>query len=241
MRLISPDLKVGVIRRILDKGTGPGTMSAHTLRLFGFTGAAFILLGIVIASLRFQGRQAERYSFLNHFISELGEVGVSRSAWVFNLGLILGGLITLPYLIGLGMAFRSLLAWLGVAAGVIAVLGVGAVGVFPLNNLTAHTTAANTYFRSGLVMIFFFGLAILFQPEGKILVPKTINLLSLAALIVYATFLVLLTRVKPVDQPVDVLDPLKTPDRPRVWPLAVMEWAVFFVSILWLIGVALYL
>lgn len=216
-------------------------MSAHILPLFGLAGGLCILLGIISSSLRFHGRQAERYSFLNHFISELGEMGVSRSAWAFNLGLILGGLIFLPYLIGLGIAFKSLLAWLGVAAGVLAALGVAAVGIFPLNNLSAHTAAAMTYFRSGLAMIFFFGLAILLQPEGKILVPKTINLLSLAALIIYATFLVLLARVKPVDHPVEVLDPPMTPDRPRVWPLAVMEWAVFFVSILWLIGVAFYL
>jgi hypothetical protein len=150
-------------------------------------------------------------------------------------------LIILPYLIGLGIAFRSPLAWLGVAAGIIAALGVAAVGIFPLNYLTAHTAAAVTYFRSGLVMIFFFGLAILLQPEGKIVVPKTINLLSLAALIFYATFLALLTRVKPVNHPVEILDPLMTPDRPRIWLLAVMEWVVFFVSVLWLIGVAYFL
>lgn len=216
-------------------------MSPHNLRLFGFAGAVCILLGIVYTSLRFQGRQTERYSFLNHYISELGEVGVSQSAWAFNLGLLLGGLIILPYLIGLGIAFRSPWAWLGVAAGIIAALGVAAVGIFPLNYLTAHTTAAVTYFRAGLVMIFFFGLAINFQPYGKIVVPKTINLLSLTALLFYAAFLALLTRVKPVNHTVEILNPLMTPDRPRIWLLAVMEWGVFFVSILWLIGVAYFL
>lgn len=212
----------------------------HILRLFAFAGAGFILVGTVYSSLRFHGRQAESYSFLNHFISELGEGGVSRSARVFNLGLVLGGLVILPYLIGLGIAFRSLLAWLGIAAGVLAALGVAAVGLFPLNNLTAHTAAAITYFRSGLVMILFLGLAILLQPQGKVLVPKTFNLLSLAAFIAYAIFLVMLARRRPVDQPLNGLDPLKAPDRPRVWPVAVMEWAVFFVSILWMVGVAFF-
>lgn len=216
-------------------------MSVHLLRYFGFAGAVCILLGIVFASLRFRGRHTERFSFLNHFISELGEVDVSRSAWAFNLGLILGGLTILPYLIGLGMAFGSLLAWLGVAAGLVAVLSVAAVGVFPLNKIGAHTIAAVTYFRAGLVMIFFFGLAVLLQPEGKTLIPKMFDLFNLAALIIYATFLLLLARVKPVNHAGEVLDPLRMPDRPWVWPLAVMEWAVFFVSILWLIGVAFFL
>jgi len=213
-------------------------MPLHILRLFAPAGAACILLGIIVAALRFRGRQAEHYSFLNHFISELGEVGVSRSAWAFNLGLILGGLIMLPFLIELGIAFRSLLAWLGVAAGVLAALGVTAVGIFPLNRLTAHAAAAITYFRSGLAMIFFFGLAIFVQPQGKILVPKSLNLLSLGAFLVYAAFLIRLARAKPVRPPEEELNPLSNPARPHIWLSAVMEWAVFLVSILWVVGIA---
>lgn len=50
-------------------------------------------------------------------ISELGEVGVSRAARVFNGGLLAGGLLLLPYTIGLGLAFRCLPGWVGTAAG----------------------------------------------------------------------------------------------------------------------------
>ena len=126
---------------------------------------------------------------LNHFISELGELGISRAAWIFNGGLLLAGLVMLPYVIGIGIVFGSLLGWLGTAAGVIAVLGVAAVGVCPINNIESHRTAAITYFRAGLVMVFFFGLAILFQPAGRATIPQAANLLSLLAFLAYAVFL----------------------------------------------------
>jgi hypothetical membrane protein len=65
-------------------------------QILSFAGAASAILGALIAGLAYRGRQNERYSILNHFISELGEVGISRLAWVFNLGLILCGLCLLP-------------------------------------------------------------------------------------------------------------------------------------------------
>jgi len=123
--------------------------------LFGILGTLIIVLGIATSALRYQGKQGEHFSLLNHFISELGEVGVSRSAGLFNLGMILGGLILVPYMIGLGFRFASLTGWLGSAAGVVATLAVAAVGIFPVNNLPAHVRAAMTYFRSGLIMVFF--------------------------------------------------------------------------------------
>jgi hypothetical membrane protein len=58
----------------------------------GFIGAAAITLGALITGLAYTGTAGERYSPLNHWVSELGEVGVSEQASVFNLGLIIGGL-----------------------------------------------------------------------------------------------------------------------------------------------------
>ena len=64
-------------------------------KLFGILGAGVALLGSVIAASVYSGKQGQRYSTFNHFISELGEVGVSRLAPVFNLSLILSGLALL--------------------------------------------------------------------------------------------------------------------------------------------------
>ena len=65
------------------------TASLAILRIFGTAGTGVIVLAIVYSALRYRGKRRERFSLLNHFISELGEVGVSSAAGVFNAGLIL--------------------------------------------------------------------------------------------------------------------------------------------------------
>ena len=208
--------------------------------LFGILGTGLISLGIGTSTLRYQGKRGERFSLLNHFISELGEVGISPSAKLFNLGMILGGLTLLPYMIGLGFWFDSLAGWLGSATGVVAVLAVAAVGIFPVNNLTAHTRAAMTYFRTGLVMVIFFALAIIFQPAGHKPIPQAANVLSLLAFIAYAAFLFLSGRRNDQDR-VEALDPHMESERPRILLLPLLEWAVFFTTLLWLFGMALFI
>jgi hypothetical membrane protein len=216
-------------------------MILDILRAFGFAGTGLILLAVIYPSIVYRGKRGERYSLLNHFISELGEVGVSRAAWAFNTGLILGGLLLLPYVIGLGTAFGSLMGWLGTAAGIITVLGVTAVGIFPMNNLKPHTIAAMTYFRAGLVMVFFFGLAILFQRAGRLASPPAANLLSLLAFLAYGAFLVLPRVSKKEQKPTDILDPEQVPERPRVWAFPTLEWMVFFSTIAWMFGMIFFI
>jgi hypothetical membrane protein len=216
-------------------------MAFIILRIFCFAGTGFLILAVLYPALVYRGKRGERYSPLNHFISELGEVGVSRAAWFFNTGLFLGGLALLPYVIGLGIKFGSLLGWLGTVAGVVAVLGVAAVGVFPMNKLQSHTIAAMTYFRAGLVMVFFIGLAVLFQPAGKSFIPPAANILSLLAFLAYGAFLFLPRVIKKEQKPVDTLGPDQIPDRPRIWALPILEWAVFFTTIAWLFGMIFFI
>ena len=208
------------------------------LRALGFAGPGLITLAIFYSALRYRGKRGERFSLLNHFISELGELGVSPAARVFNTGLILGGLVLLPYVVWLGFVFHSLAGWLGSAAGATTALSVSAVGIFPMNRLAPHGQAAMTYFRAGLAMVGCFGLAILLQRPGRIVVPQAANWLSLLAACCYASFLGWLTRSSSRETPTDPLDPEKTPERPRLWALPILEWAVFFSTILWLFGVA---
>ena len=216
-------------------------MTSNILRTFGFLGTGLIVLAVVFPMILYHGKLGERFSVLNHFISEIGEVGVSRAAWIFNIGLLLAGLVLLPYVVGMGMVFDSLLGWLGTAAGVIAVLGVAAVGVFPMNNFKPHKTAATTYFRAGLVMVFFFGLAILFQPSGKAIIPQAANMLSLLAFLAYGAFLVWPVAKRKEQTPTDILDPQQEPERPRIWALPILEWLVFFSTIAWLFGMTFFI
>ncbi len=200
-------------------------------------GVTLLSICALVAALTYTGRAGERYSILNHYISELGEVGVSRFAWLFNAGMILGGLCFLFFVIGLGIALRSFWGWLGLAAGVVASLSCSLVGVFPMNNLQPHIWAAMTYFRSGLLTVLFFGIAILSQPAPARVHPLS-NLAGLVALASYASFLITSTIVYRRKK-VAALVTDDLPQRPRVWPLAVLEWAIFLSTVFWFFSIAL--
>jgi hypothetical membrane protein len=210
-------------------------MTFNIFTIAALAGTGIILAGILIPAVIYRGKNRERYSVFNHYISELGELGVSRAARIFNLGLICGGLILAPYILWMGTLFESPLGWLGAGAGVVAVLSVAAVGIFPMNY------SAMTFFRSGLAMILITGLAIQFQPAGRVIVPKSANILSVLAGISYVTFLILLARPGKDDNEDHNPDPGNEPSRQRFIFLPFLEWLVFFSTISWLFGVVFFL
>lgn len=93
---------------------------------FGLAGAMVVLLCALVTALFYSAPAGEPYSLLNHFISELGEVGVSLLAWLFNLGLIAGSLLFIPFSLGLGLSLPGWLSKVG-------------MGIFPMNNLPLRT------------------------------------------------------------------------------------------------------
>jgi hypothetical membrane protein len=205
---------------------------------FGLAGAALVSLCALVAALFYTGPDGEPFSVLNHFISELGEVGVSPLAWLFNLGLIAGGLLLIPFCFGLGLSLPGWLSKVGLVAGLAAALSLSGVGVFPMNHLSPHITAALAYFRTGLATVILFGQAILFQPKEQVVLDRRVSLASLAAAACYGGFLVYMG-VNPIPGGAEALDPRFLSGRPAVWPLAVLEWLVFFSTILWFAVIAL--
>jgi hypothetical membrane protein len=205
---------------------------------FGLAGVIIVAFCSLVAALFYIGPEGESYSLLNHFISELGEVGVSPLAWLFNLGLVAGGLLFIPFSLGLGLSLPGWLSKAGMVAGIGAGLALAGVGFFPMNHLQPHITAALTYFRLGLVTVVLFGLAIQLQPKGGVVIDKRANLASLLAAACYASF-ILYASLTPTPGGTDALDPSFRSGRPPVWPLAVMEWLVFFSTIVWFAVIAL--
>ena len=201
----------------------------------GLTGSLIILLANLITALRYSGRNGEPYSMLNHFISELGEVGISPAARIFNTGLIFGGLLVAPFMFGLGQALHSLWGWLGTLFGLIAALGATFVGLYPMNNIKPHTRAAMTFFRAGLGMEICFGLAVFFQPSGQVVIPFAANFFSLFAILAFGAFLLLSDFIKN-DKTGQILDPQQTPQRPRFWLLPAIEWTVYLATLAWILG-----
>ena len=213
----------------------------HLFPWFGIFGAVVITLASIAAGSVYRGKSEERYSVFNHFISELGEVQVSRLAALFNLGLILCGVSFVIFSIGLGFNLSTLWGWLAAGAGVWAGSSCALVGLNPMDNLDPHMKAAMSFFRSGLVTMLLFGMAFVLQREGSQLLSPWMSLLSLIGAAVYGAFL--LRMGKPREDAEDLEEPALDPDaieeRPRFWLIAILEWAIFFVTIFWFLGVAL--
>ena len=171
------------------------------------------------------------YSPLNHFISELGEVGVSRLAWVFNLGLTLSGLSLIPACISLGLIIPGTLSKIGMVTGVITAVELALVGVYPMNNLKPHGRAAVTFFRGGLVMVLTFSLAIAFQPTNSLVMPRVFSLAGLPAISSFAAFLWMMHK----SSKQETEDPLQPMDkeRPKFWLMPTVEWCIFLTIVFW--------
>jgi hypothetical membrane protein len=208
---------------------------------FGVAGSLLIILCMILTALVYRGKKGERYSVFNHYISELGEVGVSKAAMVFNIGLIIGSLAFLPFVIGMGLSLQTLWAKIGMYVGIWSILSCALVGVFPMNYLKTHYWVAISYFRSGLVMVLLFSIAVFVQPPNGTVIPKISNLAGLLAFLCYAGFLLISdTKKKQGDAPESALDPETEVERPKYKKAAILEWAVFFSTILWFLIVALF-
>ncbi len=191
----------------------------------GVLGAAVVGAGCLIAALPYRGREGEAYSPLNHFVSELGEVGVSTHAAFFNGGLLIGGALITVFMAGLAGLDRHWLmrgaAVSGVLSGVFAFL----VGVFPMNQLAPHLVVAMAFFHLGLVTIGLFSAHVLRVPR----LPRWLFWVGLPPFLAFAALL-LLMRVSPFD-PRDLPLDFRRPD---VWPLPLVEWIVAFSTLVWI-------
>jgi len=205
-------------------------------RITGLIGVFFGLLGVILPGLVYRGKDGEKYSFLNHFISELGERGVSRWAWIFNLSIFFSGLGVVLGTISLGLGLPGFLAKLGMLFGVVTRVGLMMVGIFPMDNIKPHTTAAIIFFRGGLLMVLAFSLAILFPPQDEALVSRFYGLVGLIPVAAFASFLGLMWNVRDKGD-----EPLSTEElkRPKVWKFAISEWSVYFSIILWILVLSL--
>lgn len=198
----------------------------------GLAGSLVILAGVLLPALVYRGKEGERYAITRHFISELGEVGVSRLAVVFNSSLILAGLLFLLMLIGLGIDMNTAWGYVAMSAGIVTALACVFVGFFPMNKIKPHTIAALTYFRFGLVTVLLFSVAIVLQPAANKVIPRYALAFGVLSVAAYAVFLIHAGNVAKKQQE-NVLDTEKVFVRPRFWWMPFLEWLVLISTILW--------
>lgn len=204
----------------------------------GLAGSAVILVCILAAMSVYRGKNEERYSIWRHFVSELGEVGVSKFAWVFNAGLIVGGFLFFLMMPGVGLSLNSLWGYLATISGMIAAIGCLFVGVFPMNNIKPHIKAAMTYFRAGLATVLLFSIAILVQDKNERIIPLYALVVSGVGIFSYASFLFNLGKSLK-KQESNALDTSTIQERPHFWLMPLLEWMVVIFTILWFLIISI--
>jgi len=202
----------------------------------GLLGSAIILLGSLATAMLYHGKRGGSYSILNHYISKLGEVGVSRLAPVFNTSLFVGGVVLLIFVLGLGFYMQTKLGYVASAFGVFSCISCSLVGIFPMNNLSIHDVVAYSFFYNGLVAITLFTLVIFFDKQNKIskwlLVPGIMTVVSFASYIV-VPYIIRSTHGHTLHR--------HRMAQPHIRLNPVLEWSVFFTVIAWFVLMSIYL
>lgn len=212
----------------------------ETYPLFGWLGCLVIFLASLVTGLVYRGKDNEHYSPFNHYISELGELGVSRLAWLFNTGLVIGGILFVLMMVGLGLMLSSVWGLIASSVGMIAGVFCAMVGIFPMNHMKQHSFVAMTYFRAGLLTVLLYTIAVFVQPADGRVLPLYVNIFSLMAFLSYGLFILLVDRAEKKKNPNDtVLDTSEVARRPNFWIIPFLEWLVFFTTLLWFLAVSL--
>ncbi|MHA1377490.1 MAG: DUF998 domain-containing protein [Candidatus Helarchaeota archaeon] len=192
------------------------------------------LLVFLISGIFYTGSFGEHYSILNHFISELGEWGVSELAIVFNIGLIIVGFIYIPFLNGLGNYIKNKIAKIAKIAGLFSAIALIFVGIFAMNLLVPHYIAAMSFFYGGIVTVGLMTVSIQIQDEPRI--PKAFSIAGIIVVLTFALFLFF-----PMEFNFILIGGILGFMRPSIVILAVFEWAVAFAIIGFLLLISVYL
>ena len=190
----------------------------------GFIGSAFFVIASIVAGGFYLGTQNEAFSPLNHWVSELGEIGVSRLALAFNGGLFVGGLALAVFFFALGRMRHSRLANIYVLVGVIAGISGALVGVFPMNNRSIHIVFALGFFVLGWVAVGLASYDIWRRPE-----PRFSRWLPALGALTVTVFLLFLSVYIPY------LYTGTGDDRPDLSIATVLEWLVLIGIMGWVL------
>jgi len=215
------------------------TLFKQKFPYFGILGFLFAVIAFIVPQFTFKNLEDEDYSPLNHFISELGWIGISKQDIFFNLSLMVAGFFLTIFNYGLTAQFDGFWARSTLFFGILASLGCSLVGFFPakteLVQMLFHLSAATIFFvnaglslLSALFMILFSKNQILSKPFFMLILLTLCPFASLLA-VDYNTVLPHL----------DILN-IKIINRPDIWLAPIVEWAIVLSVLIYVLSTSLY-
>ncbi len=147
-------------------------------RNFGITriaGVCGMFLPVVIfTSLALSIASAPWFTWTQHALSDLGIQG--NSAFLFNYGMIVGGLLALIFSIGLMKTLANKLGAFVLALSSVALIG---IGIFPETIFTLHFLTSASFF-----ILLAFGLLIIGVTSGYNALERTFGLLAMVLVLI---------------------------------------------------------
>lgn len=222
----------------------PPEIKATNIRLYsiiGLMGTSIILIGFILSGWAFRNMFGKRYSILNYYISELGDPNHSEWAIVFNICLIVGGLLLTIFMIKIAVLYPGKTGKWGAILGGITGIGGSLVGIIPLNFGVYHGIPATTFFYGGMISATYFTIVIF--RDSRQIIPKWMAYLGVVIIIIYIIFnMIGLQGFSFSDLFVDYHHSPMDLYRPTVfWPIAFFEWLAVLGSIIWILLMALIL
>jgi hypothetical membrane protein len=185
----------------------------------GIVGALAITAGSVISALAYKGTEGEAFSPLNHWVSELGQLGVSSLAGVFNVGLMVGGTCLALFMVGLAASRPGRLRYLYGPIGAISGIAGIFVGVAPMNYVGPHAIAAQTFFNLGWIAVGLASIDFLRRPDPRF--PRWLSSLGGLTVLAFISFLIVFYQ------------PDTTTGHPPFRLVMTLEWLVLALIIGW--------
>ena len=160
-----------------------GALLARIAPWAGLFGAIAITSGSILAALVYRGTDGKSYSPLNHWVSELGQLGVSALAVFFNGALMLGGACLAIFMLGLAASRTGRLRYAYGPVGAISGIAGIFVGIQPMNYIGPHTIAAQTFFNLGWICVALASLDFIRRPESRF--PRWLSVLGFVTVVAF--------------------------------------------------------
>jgi hypothetical membrane protein len=199
---------------------------------FGLVSCIILTSGILTSINHFSGMKKEPFSVLNHFISELGDPRFAPHYKLFAFTLISGGIFMLPFIIGLGLLFHSVLSYIAMTIGILCTIACSLIGCIPEHKEKAHFTVSGVFFLGMGILMILFTITIYLQPELNF--PRWIIGVSIVLLGIFSSFIIdtaCLSKeeLKRTDTPWEWSE-----GRPKFWLNPFLEWWSFFSMLAWI-------
>jgi len=154
-------------------------MSTKVQKLIRIAGISGIIASTLPLIMIFASTMLEKSFSWNK--NALSDIGVSQTAWLFNIALIIGGLLNLLFAFGLRNYFGKT-RWLkiGVSLLIVSSISLALVGVFTENYSIIHALVALGYLLLAPVAIICIGQEVKSKKFGK--VSLTLGIIALLAI-----------------------------------------------------------